>query len=91
MTSTMGGRGVDPKADVVREVTWILYYYSVLNADKNQKNIADIIYMYRVTHHVGSNLPLTSKHKFRFGQVCPDLARPKRNFCSDVKGRFEPT
>ena len=26
---------------------------------------------YRVTHHVGQNLPLTSKHKFRFGLTCP--------------------
>ena len=39
---------------------------------------------YRVTHHVGSNLLLTSKQKFRFGLACPDLARPKRNFCFGV-------
>ena len=26
--------------------------------------------IYRVTQHVGSNLPLTSKHKFRFGLAC---------------------
>ena len=47
--------------------------------------------MYRVTQHVGSNLPLTSKYKFHFGLACPDLARPKRNFCVDVNGRFDPT
>ena len=47
--------------------------------------------MYRVTQHIGSNLPLTSKHKFCFGLACPDLARPKWNFCVDVNRRFEPT
>ena len=41
---------------------------------------------YRVTHQVVTNLPLTSKHKF-----CIGLARPKRNFCSDVNGRFVTT
>ena len=46
---------------------------------------------YRVTHDVDSNLLLTSKQKFRFGLVCPDLARPKQNFCLDVNGRFEST
>ena len=46
---------------------------------------------YRVTQHVGSNLPLASKHKFCFGLACPDLARPKRNFCFCVNRRFEPT
>ena len=44
---------------------------------------------YRVTQHVGSNLPVPLK--FRFGLACPDLARPKRNFCVDVNWRFEPT
>ena len=33
--------------------------------------------IYRVTHHVDSNLPLTSKQKFRYGLACPDLARSK--------------
>ena len=47
--------------------------------------------MYRVSQHVGSNLPLTSKQKFSFGLPCPDLARPKQNLCFDVNGRFEPT
>ena len=47
--------------------------------------------IYRVTHHVDSNLPLTSKQKFHFGLACLDLARPKQNFCSDDKGRFEST
>ena len=30
------------------------------------------------------NLLLTSKHKFRFGLTCPALARPKRNFWTEV-------
>ena len=42
-------------------------------------------------HHVGQNLPLTSKKKFRFGLVRPGQTRPKRNFCFEVKGRFWPT
>ena len=46
---------------------------------------------YRVTQHIGSNLQLTSKHKFRFDLACPDLARPKPKFCVDINGRFEPT
>ena len=29
--------------------------------------------VYRVTHHVVQNLPLTSKQKFRFGMAWPDL------------------
>ena len=44
-----------------------------------------ILCLYRVTHQVVTNLPLTSKHKFRFGLACPGLARPKRNCCFDVK------
>ena len=44
--------------------------------------------MYRVTHHVVQNLPLTSKHKFRFGLARPGQARQKRNFCFEVNGRF---
>ena len=38
--------------------------------------------VYRVTHHVDSNLPLTSKQKFHV---------LKCNFCFDVSGRFEST
>ena len=38
------------------------------------------ITVYRVTHHIGQNLQLTSKQKFRFGLACPDLARSKRYF-----------
>ena len=34
--------------------------------------------IYRVTHQVVQNLPLPSKQK----------ARPKRNFCFEVNGRF---
>ena len=33
----------------------------------NRKNLAQL---YRVTHDVVQNLPLTSNQKFRFGQVC---------------------
>ena len=40
---------------------------------------------YKVTHHVVRNLPLTSKQKFRFGLARQGQARPKRNFCFDVK------
>ena len=47
--------------------------------------------LYRVTHLVDSNLPLTSKQKFCIGLACPDLARPKQNLCFDVNGRFEST
>ena len=46
---------------------------------------------YRVTHLLDSNLPLTSEQKFRTGLSCPDLARPKRNFCFNVNRRFEST
>ena len=45
---------------------------------------------YRVTQHVGSNLPLTSTQKFHFGLARSGQARPKQNFCFDVNGRFEP-
>ena len=31
---TKGGRGVSPKADIVREVAWIYFYRSSQNADK---------------------------------------------------------
>ena len=47
--------------------------------------------MYRVTHLVDSNLPLTSKQKFCFGLAWPDLDRPKRDFCFDVNGRVGST
>ena len=36
--------------------------------------------MYRVTHQVDSNLPLTSNQKFRFGLSKPGQTRPKQNF-----------
>ena len=44
--------------------------------------------MYRVTIQLVANLPLTSKQKFCFGLAWPGLARPKRNLCSEVNGRF---
>ena len=43
---------------------------------------------YRVTHQVVTNLPLTSKQKFRFSLARPGQARPKQNFCFEVNGRF---
>ena len=44
--------------------------------------------LYRVTHQVDLNLPLTSNQKFRFGLARPGQARPKRNFFFEVNGRF---
>ena len=45
------------------------------------------ILIYRVTHHVGSNLPLTSKQKFRFGLAkwpCTFLCfLPPQQICND--------
>ena len=55
----------------------------------DSKNLGYLVY--RVTHLVDSNLPLTSKQKFCIGLACPDLARPKRNFGFYVNGRFEST
>ena len=46
---------------------------------------------YRMTQHVGSNLPLTSKQKFCFCLARSGQVMPKRNLCFDVNGRFEPT
>ena len=43
---------------------------------------------YRVTQHVGSNLPLTSIQKFRLGLARPGQGWPKWNFCFDVNGKF---
>ena len=48
---TKGGRGVSPKADIVREVAWIYSYRSDQNADKrgegvqNPENFADVLYV----------------------------------------------
>ena len=47
--------------------------------------------LYRVAHLVDSNLPLTSKQKFCFGLARSGQARPMRNFCFDINGRFEST
>ena len=49
---TKGGRGVSPKADIVREVAWIYSYRSDQNADKggegvkNLENFADVLYVW---------------------------------------------
>ena len=48
-------------------------------------------YTYRVTIPLVQNLQLTSRQKFRFGLACSGLARPKRNFCFEVNGRFGTT
>ena len=45
-------------------------------------------WFYKVTHQVVTNLPLTSKQKFRFGLARPGQARPKQNFCFEVNRRF---
>ena len=45
--------------------------------------------IYSVTHHVDSNLPLTSKREFSFDLARQGLVRPKRNFCFEVNGRLE--
>ena len=37
------------------------------------------------------NLLLTSKQMFRIGLACPDLARPKWNYCFDVNRKFVST
>ena len=58
------------------------------NAIKAQPT-TDFPNKYRVTHLLGSNLLLTSKQKLRFGLARSGQARPKRNFCLDVNGRFE--
>ena len=50
-----------------------------------------ILYHHTVTHLVDSDLLLTSKQKFRFGLARSGQARPIRNFCFDVNGRFEST
>ena len=44
--------------------------------------------LYRVTIQLVANLPLTSEQKFRFGLDRPGQARPERNFCFEVNGRF---
>ena len=47
-----------------------------------------ILIEYRVTEQLVQNLPLNSNQKFRFGLARPGQARPKRNFCFEVNGRF---
>ena len=55
----------------------------------NANELVKAVLIYRVTHLVDSNLLLTSKPKFRFGLARSGQARPIRNLCSDVNGRFE--
>ena len=47
-----------------------------------------LIFMYRVTIQLVTNLPLTSKQKFHFGLARPLHARLKQNLCFEVNGRF---
>ena len=47
-----------------------------------------IVTKYRVTIPLVQNLPLTSKQTFRFGLGRIGQARPKRNFCFEVNGKF---
>ena len=44
--------------------------------------------IYRVTIQLVANLLLTSEQKFGLGLARPEQARPKRNFCLEVNGRF---
>ena len=72
------------------------YFCIYLNVSNEQfhelcefRKVKNIIYLvYRVNIQLVANLPLTSEQKFRFGLAWPGLARPKRNFCSEVNGRF---
>ena len=65
-----------------------LFDSTTLNGDSGSHCRAEID---RVTHQVESNLPLTSKQKFRFGLSWSGQARPKQNFCFDVNGKFGST
>ena len=56
------------------------YAYLTSDAEINYQIPTVAALFYRVTHHVDSNLPLTSKQKFRFGLARSGLARPIRNF-----------
>ena len=47
-----------------------------------------LVQLYRVTIQLVQNLRLTSRQKFRFGLVCPGLARPTRNFFLDLSRSF---
>ena len=56
---TEGGRGVGPKADIVREVAWIYSYKSSKNADKGGR---------------GSKIPKSLRTSFMYGpQVQPQI------------------
>ena len=61
---------------------------SFMSAKGITKAVRNMNNMYRVTHHIVQNLPLTSKHKFCFGLAMPGHARPKRNICFEINGRF---
>ena len=45
-------------------------------------------YEYRVTIPLVQNLLLTSRQKFHFGLARPGQAKPKRDYCFEVNGRF---
>ena len=57
--------------------------HDILAFDNNDSRLK-----FRVTIPLVQHLQLTSRQKFRFGLACPDLARPRRNFCLVVNRRF---
>ena len=69
----------------VRDPKWDLF---IKAGTKGKTCFYVMCHLYRVTHQVVTNLPLTSKQKFRFGLACHGLAKPRRNFSFDVNGRF---
>ena len=82
---------LSPGNDVIPEpelyiVHYVVYYLSNLLS----MNLASALqWMYRVTHQVKPNLPLTSTQKFCFGLAWSGQA--KRNLCFYVNGRFGST
>ena len=68
-----------------------LYGEYVANFHNQTSRFEGLCTIIRVTHQVVTNLPLTSKQKFSFGPARPGQARPKRNFCFEVNGRFVTT
>ena len=63
-------------------------YEDTGKADEDNEVAEKVRERYRVTISLVQNLLLTTKQKFRFGLARAGQVRPKRNFCSDVNGRF---
>ena len=57
---------------------WVKFDYNFKS--EGQQNLVAV--HYRVTHHVGQNLLLTSKQKFRFGLAWPGQAKAEHLFWS---------